>query len=128
MKLRTHEQAALAGRAGLWTSDDLDTARRHANEASVSDTGTVRTAQEIWHSAPPIDDQERQAIPQCIQHIESALREVLTTTHSLAATPHERAAFDRRVIRRALIESGLRSITPRLIPLPLRRRQLAKVL
>ena len=58
MKLRTHEQAALAGRAGLWTSEDLEAARRHANEAYVPDTGTTRTAEEIWNSTPPIDNQQ----------------------------------------------------------------------
>ena len=128
MKLRTHEQAALAGRAGFWTSEDLEAARRHANEAYVPDTGTARTAEEIWNSAPPIDDQERQAFHERVQHIESTFREVLTTTATLPATPHERAAFDRRVIRRTLVESGLLSITRRLISLPLKRRKLAKIL
>jgi transposase InsO family protein len=127
MKLRTHEQAALAGRAGRWTSEDLEAARRHANETYVPDTDTTRTAEEIWNSAPPMDDQERQAFQQCVQHIESTLREVLSTTDTLPATRHERAALERRVIRRALVESGLLSITRRLISLPLKRRKLAKI-
>jgi transposase InsO family protein len=128
MKLRTHEQTALAGRVARWTSEDLEAARCHANEAYVPDTGTTRTAAEIWNSAPPLDDQERQAFQQCVQHTESTLREVLSTTEPLPATRHERAALERRVIRRALVESGLLSITRRLISLPLKRRKLAKIL
>ncbi len=128
MKRRTHEQPALAGRAGLWTSEDPEAARRHANEAYVPDTGTTRTAEEIWNSTSPIDDQERQTFHERVQHNESALREALTTTHTLPATPQERAAFERRVIRRAVVESGLLSITRRLISLPRKRRKLAKIL
>jgi hypothetical protein len=32
LKNRTRHQAALAGHPGLWTSDDTEAARRHANE------------------------------------------------------------------------------------------------
>lgn len=123
LQVRTHEQAALRGRAGYWICDDLEAARRHTNECVVS--ASQRTPQQLWDQANPITAEERHVFLQTVRDTERTLRETLAAHLALPSTPRAEDALQRRVIRRALVELGLLSINRRLIPLPLKRRKLA---
>ena len=54
LKTRTHEEAARQGRAGHWTADDMEAARRMANELIYPHGPAGPTRHERFRSAPRI--------------------------------------------------------------------------
>ncbi len=125
LQVRTHEQAALHGRAGRWTCEDLEAARRHSNECVVSPQQL--TPQELWDQTATITADERRVFVQTVRETERTLRDILAAHDALPTDPTAEAALQRRVIRRALVELGLLSINRRLISLPLKRRKMAMI-
>jgi transposase InsO family protein len=59
MKTRTEHQAVLAGRPGIWTSDDLAVARDQANQLLRPRGPHGPTPHDLWQRRPPINDQHR---------------------------------------------------------------------
>ena len=59
LKTRTHEQAALAGRPGHWTTDDAEAARCLGNELHRPHGPFAATPGEVWRARCPITPTER---------------------------------------------------------------------
>ncbi len=59
LKTRTEHVASLAGREGLWTSDDLAAARQQANLLLRPRGPHGPTPQDLWLRRPPIRDRQR---------------------------------------------------------------------
>jgi transposase InsO family protein len=60
MKVRTHYEAARNGCAGVWTSEDLEAARRQANEYHHPQGHTHFTPHQLWQSRAQIAYTERE--------------------------------------------------------------------
>ncbi len=127
MKVRTLFLAARESRVGTWTSNDLETARRHANALVRPDGPLGPTPDDLWSQRAPISDAERAHLRATVlanyvridrQHASTEPAHDATTTHWIL----------RRAIRRALVELGLLSITRRSITLPLRLLKTAKIM
>lgn len=122
-KVRTHQQAALAGRAGCWTADDAEAACRIANEEYYPGGRNQPTRDQRWQVRLPIAEEERAAFGRTLRHEqERACNErhyPLDTDLGLAV----QATIDRLAIRRALVEHGLLSFTRRPITPPIRSQK-----
>jgi transposase InsO family protein len=128
MKVRTHYQAALNGRAGIWTCDDMEAARGQANEYHYPHGHTNFTPHQLWQSRAAIDYTERarfqQAVERALQEQRQKREERCQDQPLTAALP---AAEYRRAVRQPLIELGSLTTHWRSIPLPIKPRKSAKI-
>lgn len=126
MKTRTHYLAARQGRAAHWASDDLETARRQANELTRPMGHLGPTPLDLWNARAVVDPSQcdlfRDAVARHRQDILAALPAAQTSPIDNLAT-----RVQRRSVRRALVELGLLSINRRSIPLPFRHLYVAKI-
>mgnify|MGYP002623386377 CR=1 FL=1 len=125
MQTRTTFVAAMRGRINHWTTDDLERARREANELYRSPGLAGPTAQEIWNTRTLLSQHDRETIRQAIdRHRKNVLMELRADQ---AQQPEVSALIHRRAVRRALLECGLLTITRRSITLPIKSKNLAKI-
>ncbi len=127
LKVRTWQQAEFSGHPAHWTSADLAVARHHTNELHVPSEKCPFTAHELWTCQTPIGHNERQTFLSTVARIGHELCLLPTTDPSLPQAP-DPPFLQRRVLRRALVELGLLSVTRRSISLPINRRKMAKIL
>jgi transposase InsO family protein len=127
LKIHTHEETARQGRAGQWTADDLETARRMANELVYPDGPRGPTRQENFGSAPRLTLEARAAFGRTVQREQSAERikhgYPLDTDLGHAA----RAQIDRVAIGCALVEHGYLSFTGRSITPQIKSQKSLKI-
>ena len=122
LKVRTHHRAAAQGRPGRWTSEDVEAARRLADEEQYPRRLHGRTAAEVWQERSPPTDEERR----CFRDVIDCRRHEIRNQRGIPL--HEvldrarQASLDRRAVRRALVELGylsfLRSVITPLIHSP----------
>jgi len=122
MKTRTHYRAAEQGRPGMWTCEDLEVARRRANEEHHPRGHTRPTPLGEWQTSAAIDANERQAFRQLIDRIRHELEEDRSFAEKEIPTRDELAKLKRDVVRRALVESGILSTKWRSIAVPVKPR------
>ena len=119
LKTRTHEQAALAGRPGHWTADDVEAARCIGNELHRPYGPMAATPAEVWRARRPITTTERVAFAAAlVRHRDSILHESGYTIDE-AVSPATHASWERTAISRALVECGLLKFTGRSVAPPL---------
>ena len=111
LKTRTHEEAARQGRDGPWTADDVEAARRMANELTYPHGPLGPTRQERLGASPRISLEARAAFGRSVEHEQTQERlkqdYPLDTDLGHAA----QAQIDRAAIRRALVEHGYLTFT-----------------
>lgn len=110
--------AARAGRPARWTIDDLEAARRMANETARPRGPDAPTPQEAWQAREPIDPDQRQAVWRSAEALRVDARLSLGYAAHGPLNRSERDAVDRQRIRRALEQHGIlryqgRRVTPR---------------
>jgi transposase InsO family protein len=127
MKIRTHYQAARSGRCGQWTCEDVEAARRRANEFHHPRRHRPSTSIDLWRSREAIDDHERRKFHSAIDRIRNELTENNQVTLSEPPTDAELAKLHRSVVRRALAELGILSTRWRSITLPIKPKKLARI-
>jgi len=128
LKTRTRHQAALAGHPGLWTSEDIEAARRQGNEFHDPNGHRQSTALDLWQSRTPIDRAERERVHLTVEQSRSQMDHTLDPLSRRSVTAADKAAIHRRVVRRALVELGILSVTRRLITLPLKPKKRARII
>jgi len=120
MKARTQDEAARQGRNGQWTADDVEAARRMANEVIYDHGPLGQTRQECFGTRPCITPAVRAAFGRTVQHeqVQERLKQgdPLDTDLGHAA----QAQIDRVAISRALVEHGYLSFTRRSITPPIK--------
>lgn len=117
LKARTHHLAARHGRPGRWSMEDVEAARRLADEVQYPRRLRGLTADEVWQQRTPPTDEERRRFRDVVQdrrRLERQRRDI--PLHEVLDRARQ-ASLDRRAVRRALVELGylmfLRSaITP----------------
>lgn len=125
MKVRTHY---LADEPGLWTSDDMEAARCHANEYHCPARIGYRTAREVWDVRTPIDEAEREMFSLTLNRQESLMQEEIKLHPEAENNSAWKAALQRDAISQALVESGNLTITWRSIALPIKPRKCARIM
>jgi hypothetical protein len=128
LKNRTRHQAALAGHPGHWTSDDAEAARRYTNECHYPNGHRQPTALDLWQSRTPIDQAEREQIHLTVERIRSQMNQTMDPLWRRSLNAADEAAIHRRVVRRALVDLGILSVTWRSITLPLKPRKWARIM
>lgn len=119
LKTRTHHLATHDGRPGRWTCEDVEAARRMADEEQYPRRLGGLTAAEAWQGrTPPTADQRRRLRDVVTDH-EQEIRKQRGLLLEEDLGRARQASLDRRAVRRALVELGylsfLRSaITPTL--------------
>jgi transposase InsO family protein len=115
LKTRTQDEAARQGRDGPWTADDVEAARRMANETTYPHGPLGPTRQERFGASPRISLEARAAFGRSVEHEQTQERlqqgYPLDTDLGHAA----QAQIDRAAISRALVEHGYLSFTRRSI-------------
>jgi transposase InsO family protein len=119
LKTHTHEQAAWQGRAGCWTADDMEAARRMANELVYPHGPLGLTRHEHFCSASRISLEARAAFGRTVEREQSAERLKHGYPLDTDLGHVAQAQIDRVAIGCALVEHGYltftqRSITPSL--------------
>jgi hypothetical protein len=116
------------GRAGLRTCEDMEAARRTANEYHYPHGRTHFTPDQLWQSRAAIDYTERAEFRLAV---ERALQE---QRQKRECSPEEQppaaallAAEYRRAVRQALVELGILTTRWRSITLPIKLRKSAKI-
>jgi transposase InsO family protein len=123
LKTRTQHLAALADRPGLWTADDIEAARRMANELNYPNGPNSATPEQLWTARPPMTNQDRAAFGRTVQRQRTIAREEQHYPLDTDLDFQVQASLDRTAIRRALVELGFLTFTRRLITPPLQSQQ-----
>lgn len=127
LKARTHDEAARQGRAGHWTADDAEAARRMANELIYARGPLGPTRRECFGASPPISLEARAAFGRTCRREQNQerLKQGYPLDTDLGRVAQ--AQTDRVAIRRALVEHGYLSFTGRSITPPIKSRIALKV-
>ena len=117
LKMRTHHLAAHHGRPGRWTTEDVEAARRLADEEQYPRRLHGRTAEEVWQERSPPTDEERRRLRDVVELRRQEIRNQRGIPLLEVLDRARQASLDRRAVRRTLVALGylsfLRSaITP----------------
>lgn len=121
MKRRTHIEAARNDHPGYWTSDDLEAARRQANETGRPQGPTKPTPDEVWSKREAIPAKARQPFAEDVQYYRDKVRKELGYLLDAVIDKPTAARIERTAIGRALVARGLLQIRRRRVSLPLKR-------
>lgn len=118
MKAHTHDEAARQGRTRHWTADDVEAARRMANELTYPDGPRGPTRLECFRTSPPIPIDTRVAFVRTLEQQQA--QERLNQNYSLDTDLGHaiQSKIDRVAVSRALVEHGYLTFTRRLISPP----------
>lgn len=115
IETRAYHHAARHARPWEWTCDDVEAARRQANETARPSGRSGPTPEEAWSRKETITDQERMAFFEVYKRHEAADRDERNVPAGVQLQRHEQASIDRVAMGRALIELGYLSISRRRI-------------
>lgn len=120
LKARTHHLAADDGRPGRWSCEDVEAARRMADEEHYPRRLRGLTAAEAWSARQSPTPDERRRFRDVVVSHEQEIRKQRGYLLEEDLGRARQASLDRRAVRRALVELGylsfLRStITPGII-------------
>lgn len=127
LKIRTHEEAARQGRVGHWTADDLEVARRMANEHGYPRGPRGPTRHELFRSSPPPTSEDRAAFDRTVQREQIAEREKLGYPQDTDLGHMAQAQIDRVAIGCALVEHGYLTFTRRSYTPPIKTQKTLRI-
>ena len=120
---RAHHHAAFCNRPGQWTADDVEAARRQANETARPWGWQGPTPLESWEGRTEIGEEERnlfQATYEAYVQQERCVRQI----DPEAALDHwQQASIDRVAISRALVKHGYLEFRRRRVAPPIIRNK-----
>ena len=123
MTIRTHH---FAERAGGWTNQCLEAARRQANELTRPTGYLGPTPSHRWNARIPVAPAERQAFQATVaRHRQQVLAERQDIFDP--QNKNHQHQVHRQAVRRALLELGLLTTTRRSFPLPIKRPKRARI-
>lgn len=116
LKSRTEQQAALAGRPGLWTTADLQTALTAANSSHPRHLKGLTPA-DAWAKRTEITAIEQACLVLAVDSERLAVRSEQDVSLEAELDHWQGSAIDRVAIRRALVSRGYLVFRRRRIPL-----------
>lgn len=119
IETRAYHHAARHARPWEWTCDDVESARRQANEIARPQGRKGPTPDEAWTRREPIRDDERAAFAEVYRSHEAAERRERGVQDGVQLQRAEQASIDRLALGHTLMELGFlsirrRRITPRI--------------
>lgn len=127
IKTRTHHEAARHGRPYRWTCDDIEAARRQANEVARPWGWRGPTRCEIFASRRPVPAEVRRAFHNSYGAFELAEREARDLSEAAELDHFEQASIDRVAIGRALTKHNILEFRRRRISLPFNSHSRARI-
>ena len=128
MKTYSHHEAARNDRPGEWSSDDLEAARRRANEHTRPRGHLGPTPEELWCSRDQILADEREAFQERLQRNRNEAANRLRDEKRAELDRRDQAAVERDAITATLVESGMLQIRRRRISSPNKFRKLSRIM
>jgi hypothetical protein len=119
LKTRTHHLAAHHGRPGRWTAEDVEAARRLADEEQYPRRLHGRTAQEVWQERSPPTDEERRRCRDVVELRRQEIRNQRGIPLLEVLDRARQASLDRRAVSRALVALGYLSFLRSVITPPI---------
>jgi transposase InsO family protein len=119
LKTRTHHLAAVHGRPGRWTTEDVEAARRLADEEQYPRRLHGRTAAEVWQERSPPTAAERRRFRDVVDDRRQAIRNQRGIPLHEVLDRARQASVDRRAVRRALVALGYLSFLRSVITPPI---------
>jgi hypothetical protein len=120
LKTRAHHQSARAGRPECWTCDDVEAARREANEQARPWGENGPSPNAVWHKRQRITAEERGRFQEVLKE---KMQEVLTEQQQAKERDPsyntDQARTRREAISRTLLALDFLSFTRRRIPSPI---------
>ena len=126
IKTRTHHEAARHDRPYRWTSDDVEAARRQANEVARPWGRRGPTRSEKFASRRAVPDSVRRAFHDSYGAYEFQERDARDIAEDVALDHFEQASIDRVALDRALTEHDILEYRRRRISLPFNSHSRAK--
>ncbi len=123
LKSRADHLAARAGRPGEWSAEDLEAARRMANETARPWGAHGPTPQEVWATRQPIHEEQRRAFLAEYRQQEATARTEMSCEQGVALDRRQQDAVNRVAIRRTLVASGILQCQRRVITPPIPPRK-----
>jgi transposase InsO family protein len=117
LKTRTHIEAARQDRPGQWTCDDVEKARRQANEHGRPRGFEGASPCQMWYERERVYDNERSDFQEKIRVLEAQARAERGVLPGSPLPPREQDNVDRVAISRACVASGYLFFRRRRIPL-----------
>jgi hypothetical protein len=127
LKVRTHHEAACHGRVGIWTSEDVEVARRHACEFHYPHGHAQPNASDLWQSRAPIRYTKRAQLKLALERASWEIQEKRNDTPEEQFTVTQQATEHRRRGRRILRELGIVTVTWTSIASPNKSRNRAEI-
>ena len=127
IKTRAHHEAARHGRPYHWTCDDVEAARRQANEVAHPWGWRGPTRCEIFASRRAVPAEERRAFHHSYGAFELAEREERDLSEAAELENFEQASVDRVAIGRALTKHNILEFRRRRISLPFNSHSRARI-
>lgn len=125
LRIRADHAAVRHDHPGYWTSDDIETARRQANETARPWGVRGSTAELEWTRRQRITDAQRAQLHACYQQHERQERAHREIAIDVSLPVLEQRSIDRVAVSRALIELGYLQIRRRRIPQPVSRKKVS---
>lgn len=122
LKTYSHHEAALHGRPGEWTCDDVEAARMRANELSRPRGKDGPTPDEIWREHSKVSPHERQLFNERLEQKRKRLLEETKKEKQSELNEIDRAAIERRAVAQALIACGFLLVRRRRISPPIKSK------
>lgn len=127
LEFRAHFLAAINGRCGEWTCDDIYAAREQANTYSRPRGLDGRTPAEVWSERQPITQAERTAFASLVRWHREKETQRRADEVSSEITSHKERSIDRYAITQALVESDYLWIRRRRVTSEVWRRVRTKI-
>ena len=119
LKVRAHHLAAREGRAGHWTSNDVEGARLMANETLRAPSPSSPTPDERWNQRTPVRPAERASFRAAVERYRLLARGEQGVLPGVETSAHTEATIERIAISRALVAHDLLEYRRRSITLPI---------
>lgn len=116
LKQRTQRQSELARHAGLWSSDNVESARIEANTTARPRRLHGLTPEQVWQARGSLTAQDRAAFQDTVEQFRTGTRIERGLPAREPLTRTQQAAVDRVALRRALVAHDLLLFRRRRIP------------
>ena len=127
MKRRTRAAAAVSGRLGKWTSDDMEAARLQANQTARPWGVLGETPDEAWDRGESIPQAERDKFAGVVSKWQERARTKAAGTSETSLNRSQRSRMDRWAIVEALKECRYLLIRRKVISPPIKTKKVAGI-
>jgi putative transposase len=126
LKTRTERHAARQGHPGFWTLDDVAAAQAEANTLSHPRGEQQPVPETAWNARHRLSAADRALFASTVARLRA--QEWTKEGQAMEGTHNsiDERRVDREALRRALVEHGFLLFTRRRIPLPLRKKKVAR--